>query len=418
MRALPVHLIAIATLIASVALVALFIGPALPRGPLLVTVSATAVYVVAWLAMLGAGVLGRSSPHRRAANRAIGWGGNVVIITMFWLCMPYASEAVRLLAVTGVFATTAVQVLSAIEPPPATRRRPLMQLALPISTALYFLAHWERFSWVIAPYALAYAFNAMTLRGIVQRAVDRAHAARVTAEAALAQVAAERDAKTRFLASASHDLGQPLQAARLFFDQAMAATTTAQRAAAARNVTWAFDTTEQLLRQVLDHLRLEAGAVEPRIEVIAVGPLIARIAEVNEPAARLAGVSIAAMPSRIAALADVQLTERALGNLVSNAVRHAKARRILVGARRRDERVRLWVIDDGRGIAPADAQRLFQDYIQGADHGDEIRGGFGLGLGSARRMAELMGGEVGLDPKWTHGSAFWLELRAAEAKAG
>ena len=143
----------------------------------------------------------------------------------------------------------------------------------------------------------------------------------------------------------------------------------------------------------------------------------ARVAELNEPAARLAGVEVHALPSRLEARADPALTERALGNLVANSLRHAKARRVLVGARRRAGRVRRWVIDDGVGIAPADAPRLFEDYVQGSNHGDEIRGGFGLGLSSARRMAGLMGGDVGLDAKWTAGSAFWLELRTAPEKA-
>ena len=79
--------------------------------------------------------------------------------------------------------------------------------------------------------------------------------------------------------------------------------------------------------------------------------------------------------------------------------------------------MRLWVIDDGVGIPEADAPRLFTDYVQGSNHGDEIRGGFGLGLASARRMAELMGAAVGLERKWTKGAAFWLELPAASAKS-
>ena len=137
----------------------------------------------------------------------------------------------------------------------------------------------------------------------------------------------------------------------------------------------------------------------------------------NEPAARLSGTDIVAMPGRVEAMADPALVERVLGNLVGNAIRHAKARRVLVGARRRADRVRVWVIDDGVGVAETDAPRLFEDFVQGSDHGDEIRGGFGLGLASARRMAALMAGAVGLEPKWTKGSAFWLELPVPAAKA-
>ena len=421
LRALPVHLIAMASLIAWAIFLPVLIGPALPEQTRNFVYGVTALYVLAWLGLLAVSVLRRGSEPEvlasRAGNRLVIWGGNAVLVFGFWLSMPYADEAVRMLCVAGVFATVATEVLGAIERPPARRRMVFSPLALPISTALYFIVHWERFSLIVAPFSIAYAFNVMMLRGVVQRAVDRTHAARQTAEMALAEVAAERDAKTRFLTSASHDLGQPLQAARLFFDQAMRAPDAARREAAARRVTWAFDATEQLLRQMLDHLRLESAAVEPRLERLAVGPLIARIAEMNEPAARLAGVSLLALPSRHHATADPALVERALGNLVANGVRHAKARRVLVGARRQGDRLRLWVIDDGVGIADADAAHIFEDYVQGSDHGDEIRGGFGLGLASARRMAGLMGGQVGLDRKWTHGSAFWLELGAAEAKA-
>jgi signal transduction histidine kinase len=321
------------------------------------------------------------------------------------------------MAVMFQFATVAVIVLGTIERPPARPSLPITMLALPVTTSIYFVVHWEPNSIAIVLFLAAYACMALALSRVLQRSVDHAYAARQTAEAALVELAAERDARTRFLTSVSHDLGQPLQAARLFFDQTMRSPEGAQRDKAARRVEWAFDTTEQLLRRLLDHLRLESGAIEPKVEDLGVGPLIARIAEMNEPAARLAGLTLHALPSRLQVMADPALVERALGNLVANSIRHAKARRVLIGARRRAGRVRLWVIDDGVGVSQADRPRLFEDYVQGSDHGDEIRGGFGLGLASARRMAELMNGSVGLEGKWTNGSAFWLELHGATAVA-
>ncbi len=198
---------------------------------------------------------------------------------------------------------------------------------------------------------------------------------------------------------------------------AMRATDPALRARAARRVEWAFDATEDLLRRILNHLRLEAGAVEAQIAPFGVGVAMARAAEMNEPSARLAGVQLRVLPSRLTALGDAALAERVLGNLLGNALRHAKAGRVLMGARRRTGRVCVWVIDDGVGVAEADLARLFDDYVQGSDHGDEIRGGFGLGLASAQRMAAAMGGGVGLERKWRRGSAFWLELPVADAKA-
>jgi len=415
-RSLPVHLVAIAVFIATTALVVAR-TPGTPSHARDIAVGMGATLVVVWLGLLALRLAprnaGRDEASWRRHDQAIMWLGNVATIAGFWLLLPYGDEALRLMAVIFLFGPVMVEVLVSIQRPPAPERFPLAPLTLQASTALYFLVHWERYSAAMILFSAAYGFVVVSLGRIVQRSVNRAYAARQAAEAALAQVAAERDAKTRFLVSASHDLGQPLQAARLFFEQTLRSRTAAQRQAAAGKVAWAFDATEQLLRQILDHLRLESGAVAPHMGQVAVGPLIARIAEMNEPAARLAGAELVALPSRLAANADPALAERALGNLVGNAIRHAKARRVLIGARRAAGRVRLWVIDDGVGVAQADAERLFDDFVQGSDHGDEVRGGFGLGLASARRMAQLMGGAVGLERKWRRGSAFWLELNPA-----
>lgn len=411
-RAVWLHLLALGTLIAATAFTLHALGPALPPVRRNLIVALCAGYSAAWLFFLGLRLVRRRRGERRAwrlHDRAIMWMGNAAIIGGFWLGMPYADDALLLLVVFFSFAPVVVEALGTVERPPA-RGASLIPLTLPAFIALYFLIHWDRYSPILVPYAVAHGYVAIALRATVQRAVDRTYAA-------MQQVAAERDARTRFLASASHDLGQPLQAARLFFDEVMESRTKAERETAGRRVTWALDAAEQLLRRMLDHLRLEAGAVRPQVRDVAVGSAIARVAEMHEPAARLAGLDIIALSSRLTARADPDLLERALGNLVANAIRHAKARRLLVGARRRAGRVRLWVIDDGAGVAEADAERLFADYFQGSDHGDEIRGGFGLGLASARRMAGLMDGEVGLEQRWRRGSAFWLELPAADAKA-
>jgi signal transduction histidine kinase len=376
--------------------------------------AAVSLALISWRELRGGD---RSDRVAHVLNRIVNASGGVVVIVAFWLLAPYADEGLLLVMLVYQVGTVTIQVVNAVERPPSHGGRGLALLALPASMGLWFALHWQRFSPAIIGFAFAYSFVVLSLRAFLQRALDSAYEARQAAEAALAAAAAERDAKTRFLTSASHDLGQPLQAARLFFDQAMRSRTAAQREKAAGKVTWAFDATEQLLTQMLEHLRLESGAVAARMGEVALGPLIARIAELNEPAARLADVELVALPSRLRATGDPALTERALGNLVANAIRHAKARRVLIGARRMAGRVRLWVIDDGVGVSRDDAARLFDDFVQGSDHGDEIRGGFGLGLASARRMAGLMGGAVGLERNWRHGSAFWLELQSAAGEA-
>lgn len=418
-RSAVINLMAIALVAGAFTAIPGFIGPDLPRLNRLLVQAAAAAFVLGWLFMMLRPVppqgVGRvawpfSSPF-------VVWGGIVTLGGGHWLWLPYADEGVMLACIVCQICTVTLYIMTTIEPPPSSGRLPLAPLALPTSIAVYLVAYPGRFTIPLGVFVVAYAITIMVMQRYVQRQVDEAHAARKAAEAALAQVAAERDAKTRFLASASHDLGQPLQAARLSFDQAMRATDAALRDRAVSRVRWAFDATEQLLRRMLDHLRLESGGVEATIQPVAVGPLIARIAELHEPAARLAGVEVVAIPTRLVAAADPELLERVLGNLVVNALRHAKARRVIVGARRRGARVRLWVIDDGVGIAAADNARLFDDYVQGSNHGDEIRGGFGLGLASAKRMMELMGGGIALEAKRLNGCAFWVELPSAGAKA-
>jgi signal transduction histidine kinase len=334
------------------------------------------------------------------------WTGTALSALFFWLAMPFATEDQRMLAVFFTAATVAHTTLVTIRPIDAGPLRRSALLGLPVSTVLYFLVHRDEYSVPVIFFSVANAWSFVTLRGVAQRSLARARDARAEAERA-------RDARTRFLAAASHDLQQPLQAARLFFDQAMRAPDQARRQAAVGHLTRAFDAMEQLLTGTLDHLRLERQDLAPAIERVAAGSIIARVVERSEPAARLAGIDLMAVATRANVSADPALAERALGNLVANAVRHSAGRRVLVGARRRQDRVRLWVIDDGHGIPVADRATLFDEFVQGSDHGDHVRGGFGLGLASARRMARLMGGDAGFDPKWERGSAFWLELPAA-----
>lgn len=198
----------------------------------------------------------------------------------------------------------------------------------------------------------------------------------------------------------------------MFLDQAERNAPGPQRETSVARLHWALDATDRSLTQILDHLRLDAGEVKADLRSFAIGPLLAHLADFNEPHGEITATVITAMPSRLHVFADPALVERALGNFIGNALRHAAADRILIGARRHGNVVRIWVIDDGAGTAAADRATLFDDYVQGSDHGKTSRGGFGLGLAAVRRLAALMQGSAGVDPRWTRGSAFWLELPA------
>jgi signal transduction histidine kinase len=111
------------------------------------------------------------------------------------------------------------------------------------------------------------------------------------------------------------------------------------------------------------------------------------------------------------------LLERALGNLINNAVQHSGASRIVMGVRPfGPDRRRLWVVDDGRGIADADADHLFEDYYRGS--APVVKSGFGLGLSSVRRIAILLRGEARFETRWKGGAAFYLEFPAQAPAKG
>ena len=267
------------------------------------------------------------------------------------------------------------------------------------------------------PVALLVGLIGLTMlgfRSLAQSAVVaalQAQAASARSEAAtqlaLAVVAAERDSKTRFIASATHDLQQPLAAAGFHFESTLNDSLVRDRAITGVRASLA--SASGLIDSMLDYLRLDAGAVVPMTVPVALEPLLRAGAMQQEPAANAAGMEIRVVSTTALVIADPAILSRAIGNLLANAVRHSGGRRVLIGSRRRLGRVEIWVIDDGRGLPGGWSDWLFGDYGTGA----VATAGFGLGLASVQRQAELLGGSIALDPRWRQGAAFRLSLPGA-----
>ena len=320
------------------------------------------------------------------------------VIGVIWLFMPWGSTALQ--HTTLLFATSfcVVTSLTSADEDAFTRWRILAVMAsLAAVCVIERVALWP----YLAVYLLILTAVLVVFDRLIRATIAEAQAARGEAERA-------RDARTRFIAAATHDLGQPLQAARLFHEQAVRAPGAADRVQAADAARDAFEAMERLLHAMLDHLRLSEGSHVARREEIAVRSLIEGVVRQYSAAAALRGADLRALPTRARIVADRQLCERVLGNFVDNALRHSGAARIRVAARRRPQGGwRLLVADDGRGLGEADPAALFEDYVQGANRSE---GGFGLGLSSARRAARLMDARVGHEPRWTSGAQFWLEF--------
>lgn len=343
------------------------------------------------------------------------WLVSAIIVAAFWLAAPFVGSTQQVFAVLLVQLPVTIAAMgTVVRPQYGTRGWPgaLVPIVIPAGIIGFFLYHGGPLALPISLVLVLFCSVQLMLRELLQSAVTQAWHAE-------AEAAAQRDARTQFIASASHDLGQPLHSARLFFDQAVRGTDPTRRARAALHAEAAFDAVERQLDHMNSHLRLEAGGVAASLVGVAVGPVLATIAARAAAASAGDGPAIRCIDSRLRVVADADLLERALNNLVDNALRHARARRLLLGARRQGDRVRIWVMDDGVGVAPTDMPTLFDDYTRGINTDDVQRGGFGLGLASARRIATLLGGSAGIETKRRRGAAFFIDLpRDASLRVG
>src|SRR5207237_8493168 len=141
-------------------------------------------------------------------------------------------------------------------------------------------------------------------------------------------------AKSRCLASASHDLRQPLHALGFFVDALQEHSLPADGRAVVANIRRSVDAMEDLFNSLLDVSRLDAGIVRPRIGTIPLAPLMERVRVEYEPPARQKDLALSVVRNSLFVRSDPVLLERIMRNLVANAVRYTDRGRVIFGARR------------------------------------------------------------------------------------
>src|SRR3954471_21014741 len=226
---------------------------------------------------------------------------------------------------------------------------------------------------------------------------------------ALARAKGEADeanvSKTRFLAAASHDILQPLNAARLYATSLVERDRDGGDAALAENVEGSLDAVEEILTALLDISRLDTGAMKPQWSSFRIDELFRQLQREFGPMAREKGLALTFVPSSLTVRSDRRLLRRVLQNLVSNAIKYTPAGRVLVGARRRGDRLALEVLDTGLGI-PASKQKLVFREFQRLDQGAKVARGLGLGLSIVERIGRVLDHPVGLTSTPGRGSVF------------
>jgi PAS domain S-box-containing protein len=232
--------------------------------------------------------------------------------------------------------------------------------------------------------------------------------------AAHEEAARANRAKGQFLAAASHDLRQPLQAANLFLAALKSQGLDAQQQETAANIDMALQATNDLLDSLLDMSRLDAGVLQPQFRDFRLQPVVDKLVGefVEEAAQRKLSLRVAAIPHAVRS--DPQLIERLLRNLVANALRYTEKGGVLIGARRRGGRVLLGVWDTGIGIAPDDTRRIFEEFVQLGNIERDRRRGLGLGLAIVDRIGRLLDHPVTLRSRLGRGSVFEIALPVAD----
>ena len=219
------------------------------------------------------------------------------------------------------------------------------------------------------------------------------------------------DAKSRFLAAIGHDLLQPLHAAHLFADTLQKRSAGEQRELAVQ-IGGALDTTTDLLSTLLDMSRLEAGGLVPELRDMPLADVLDPLAAQFKMLAAERGLQFRVVPTRAWVHSDPQLLRRVLQNFLGNALRYTRKGRVLLGVRRRGERLRIEVHDSGPGIAPEQREIIFEEFRRG----DQAPGlGLGLGLAIAKRITGLLDAELTLHSIAERGSCFAISVSGAAA---
>ena len=233
------------------------------------------------------------------------------------------------------------------------------------------------------------------------------------AEAKTAAELATRD-KTRFLAAASHDLLQPLHAARLFCS-ALDVCAGDANWPLVRNIDRAIGSADSLLRALLDVSRLDSGGIVPRPARFDVGTLIDELVAEFAPSASERGLTLHAHPGHFIVETDRLLLRSILQNFLSNAVCHTASGRVWIGARRRERQVLVEVRDTGPGIAERDQNRIFREFERLETPGSG-GGGVGLGLAIVERTARLLGASLSVRSAIHRGSTFAVAIAIASGE--
>jgi len=230
---------------------------------------------------------------------------------------------------------------------------------------------------------------------------------RVADEARRAAEEATRS-KTKFFAAASHDLRQPLQAIGIYCSL-LKKRAQGPLEPLARSLASAVDSLSKLVEELLEISRLDAGAIQPRLQQVLLDEMLSQIAQEFTPLAHGKGLELRVRKARLAVESDPVLLARVLRNLLGNAIRYTTRGGVLLAARPRGGLISIEVWDTGPGIKQSELSRVFDEFYRGESSKGEPVGGFGLGLSIVRRICNVLGHPLIVTTRPGSGTVFRVE---------
>ncbi len=239
---------------------------------------------------------------------------------------------------------------------------------------------------------------------------------RLNSELALAKSTAEdaNISKTRFLAAASHDILQPLNAARLYVTSLVERQNGGEDSRLVENIDDSLEAIEEILGALLDISRLDAGAMTPSITSFKMSDLMRSLEIEFAPIARAKGLELTFVPCSLPVESDRLMLRRLLQNLISNAIKYTPRGRVLVGCRRHGHSLQIGVYDTGVGIPVFKRGEIFKEFHR-LEQGARIARGLGLGLSIVERLARVLNHGIALDSNGSGGSVFSVTVPTAKA---
>ena len=249
---------------------------------------------------------------------------------------------------------------------------------------------------------VAYAYEYMLRRAYLnEQLLD---AARLRAER-------ESQSKTRFLATASHDLRQPLHAMSLFIEHLQEKIENPEARKTIGRLAESSQLLQAMLNSLLDISRLSVGMVQPQLRHINLYGWLKRLTGSLESAAAERGIDLQLeCPARCAVYTDPVLLERLVRNYLNNALVHSGASRVKVRVMEHEDQARIEVIDDGCGLSRDEQQKIFEEFTQLRNPARTLEKGVGLGLSICRQLQHLLEYPSGVESAPGQGACFWVKV--------